>query len=363
MIKIKLKISPFSSVIFQSMSIESQIKNMNEFIHTFLNRMVEDNVQDMIEEWDAPEVQEDFKKFFKKRSRKKDPNKPKRPKSTYLFFCKAMRAEVKADLGSDCKNTDVVSELGRRWHEFKVSKSRKDKKALATFKEEAEADKERYAEEIKDYVPTSEEELKKMKKKKKSGRPKRATSSYQYFCKDARSEIKEDDPDIDSKDIMKEIGRRWKALKASSLAKDKRALAKYEKANVKDKERYDAEMEKYNSSSEEMKDCPSPPVKKSKIKKTRKKSPKKKKKKSPKKKADKKESDSDSESDEEDDLEEENDEQPTDFDLYCQAHRKSVQHRYSSYTEKQVKFKMVQMWGKLSKKEKEEWNPATRSYA
>ena len=360
MIKIKLKFSHFIPVIFQSMSIESQIKNMNEFIHTFLNRMVEDNVQDMIEEWDAPEVQEDFKKFFKKRSRKKDPNKPKRPKSTYLFFCKAMRAEVKADLGSDCKNTDVVSELGRRWHEFKVSKSRKDKKALATFKEEAEADKERYAEEMKDYVPTSEEELKKMKKKMKSGRPKKTTSAFIYFCKDIRPIIKEENADMSHPDVMREIGKRWKELKASNIAKDKRALAKYEKANVKDKERYDAEMEKYNSSSEEMKDCPSPPVKKSKIKKTRKKSQKKSQKK---KKADKKESDVDSESDEEDDLEEENDEQPTDFDLYCQAHRKSVQHRYSSYTEKQVKFKMVQMWGKLSKKEKKEWNPATRSYA
>ena len=155
MLKIKLKIRHSSLTFLRSMSIQTQIQNMNEFIRTFLNRMVEDDVQDMIEEWDAPEVQEKLKKLLKKRKKKKDPNKPKRPKSSYIFFCKRMRSIVKEDLDKDCKTTDITSELGRRWNKLKESNSKRDKKMLAGFVKEAIADKERYEEEMKDYVPVS----------------------------------------------------------------------------------------------------------------------------------------------------------------------------------------------------------------
>ena len=303
--------------------------------------MVEDDVQDMIEEWDAPEVQKNLKKLLKKRNKKKDPNKPKRPRSSYLFFCKKMRPTVKDDLGKDCNTKDVTSELGRRWNKLKVSHSKKDKKLLAGFVKEAKADKERYNEEIKNYVPSSEEELSKVKKKK-SGRPKRTTSAFLFFCKEVRPMIKEENVNINNREIMRVLGKRWKELKASDSAKDKRDLAKYNNASTKDKERYDAEMEVYNSSLS--------PIKKSSNKKSLKKS--------------------NSKSELEEEVEEEvgekveekveeelEEEQPTSFDLYCQAHWKSVRHRYPKYTNKQKKFKLVQMWNALSMEEKEEWDP------
>lgn len=302
--------------------------------------MVEDDVQDMIEEWDAPEVQEKLKKLLKKRKKKKDPNKPKRPKSSYIFFCKRMRSIVKEDLDKDCKTTDITSELGRRWNKLKVSNSKRDKKMLAGFVKEAIADKERYEEEMKDYVQPTEEELTKVKKKMKSGRPKKTTSAFLFFSKEVRPMIKEENVNINNREIMRELGKRWKELKASDAAKDKRDLAKYNNASAKDKERYEAEMEVYNSSLSPSKK-PSKKASKKPSKKSSKKSPKKSKKES-------------YESDTESDLEEE---QPTSFDLYRHAHLKGVEHRHPSYTEKQKKFKLIQMWGSLSAKEKEEWDP------
>ena len=104
-----------------------------EFVANFITNNSDD--ENILENWMTDEENskeiEKIIKTAKKTSTKnstekkvKDPNKPKRGKSSYLFFCADNREKVKEDLeqkGEDFKATDVTKELGKRWAILKDS--------------------------------------------------------------------------------------------------------------------------------------------------------------------------------------------------------------------------------------------------
>ena len=55
-----------------------------------------------------------------------------------------------------------------------------------------------------------------------------------FFCIDERENIKKDNPDLSNKEIIVEMGARWKILKESDIDR----LKKYEELAAKDKERF-----------------------------------------------------------------------------------------------------------------------------
>eukprot|EP01114_Cavostelium_apophysatum_P018063 TRINITY_DN5507_c2_g1_i1.p1 TRINITY_DN5507_c2_g1~~TRINITY_DN5507_c2_g1_i1.p1 ORF type:complete len:159 (-),score=79.80 TRINITY_DN5507_c2_g1_i1:102-578(-) len=75
---------------------------------------------------------------------KKDPNAPKRPPSSYLFFCSDKRAEVKEELGAEAKLTDVTRALAEKWKETSTEEKKK-------YEDQAKAAKEKYQEDLKAY--------------------------------------------------------------------------------------------------------------------------------------------------------------------------------------------------------------------
>ncbi len=79
----------------------------------------------------------------KKAKKKKDPNAPKGKIGSYMFFTQAMRAVVKAQ-HPEMKVTELAKEMGARWKAL-------DAAAKEPFEEQARADKERYAAEMKAY--------------------------------------------------------------------------------------------------------------------------------------------------------------------------------------------------------------------
>ena len=83
----------------------------------------------------------------KKIKKNKDPNKPKRNKTAYIFYCMDMRDAVKEDMGENTKSTEVTKELGARWRKLN------DKKK---YEKLATQDKERYNSEMKEYDPPSD---------------------------------------------------------------------------------------------------------------------------------------------------------------------------------------------------------------
>ena len=138
----------------------------------------------------------------------KDPNKPKRARTSYNFFCQSLRPQLKQE---DVGYKDMMAVLGERW---KVVEDKTEYEQLAV------KDKERYDNEMNQYNPP-EQKVK----------PKRARTSYNFFCQLMRPQLKQEG--VGYKDMMAVLGERWKVVEDKT---------EYEQLAVKDKERYDNEM-------------------------------------------------------------------------------------------------------------------------
>jgi hypothetical protein len=154
----------------------------------------------------------------------KDPNAPKRGKSSYIFYCIDNREKVK-EANPDMSAKEIIRELGRVWREDTSDKVK------ARYGKKAVADKARYEKDMESYVPPPEILL--QKKSARTG-PKRGLTAYIYFCKEHRPIIKEESPELSTKEITSALGKKWKTL----TDKKKKPFAKLAK---KDKERYESE--------------------------------------------------------------------------------------------------------------------------
>ena len=166
----------------------------------------------------------------KTKSKKSKKTGPKKPLNAYMWFCSDKREELK---GKGFSNTEILRELGRLWKELSDKKKK-------PYVKKAEEDKERYQDEMKDYVPTEEEKAeKKGKAKKTSDGPKRPIGAFMLFRKDKYQKVKEENPEMKMTDISKKIGDMWKNLSKNEKKKytDKAAklLAEFKEKNSADK--------------------------------------------------------------------------------------------------------------------------------
>jgi hypothetical protein len=238
-------------------------KNINKFITDFLS---EHGSEELAEMWNEEDNMKAFTALLvkaanavKRSSDKKikDPNKPKGKKSAYIIFCTKKREEAKKLLNPDAKATEVTSKLGQMWNELKNSKKTADKKVLQLCEQEAAEDKARYDEDMKDYVPPSDDELVasngkgkgKGKKKSDPNAPKGKKSAYIFFCSDNRDAAKtEIGADGKATDVTKLLATWWNELKADEDRRDE--LEKYNKMAADDKVRHDQETQEYSPPSD-----------------------------------------------------------------------------------------------------------------
>jgi HMG (high mobility group) box len=192
-----------------------------------------------MEDYVAPPVEEEEKKK-KKASPKKDPNAPKKPTNAYMIYAKEERANIKKDSGIE-ESKKLMTEIGRRW---KVEKE-KESKIFKKYSKLLEEAKEKYAEEMEEYVAPEgekEEEDKEEKKKAKASSPKKdnsvpkkPTNAYMIYAKEERANIKKDSGIEEPKKLMKEIGSRWKVEKE----KNSEIYQKYSKMLEDAKKKYE----------------------------------------------------------------------------------------------------------------------------
>ena len=156
----------------------------------------------------------------------KDPDAPKRGKSSYIYFCIDKRDEIKK-ANPDMSAKDIIKELGRVWRD---DVSEKDK---ARYVKLSDSDKSRYDNEMKDYKPPQGVGQFTEKKIKRSG-PKRGLTAYIFFCKEQRVLIKEENTELSTKEMTSELGKRWSNLSD----KDRKP---YIKLAENDKARYEKE--------------------------------------------------------------------------------------------------------------------------
>lgn len=209
-----------------------QFNKLTDILTDVLGNMLqdEDDITQVLTAW--KERRSDVQKVFGKSAKApKDSNAPKKPRSAYILYCMDARPKLVAK-ETNLEPPQVMKRLGEMWRELSEKKKKKYKKLH-------EEDKERYNSEMENYTPPSQEELeeanKKKKKKARSG-PSRPRSSYLFFSSAIRPVVKEEMPELSGKEIMSEIGRRWKALSD----KDKKP---YTKLYDEDKIRYERECE------------------------------------------------------------------------------------------------------------------------
>ena len=186
-----------------------------------------------MESYVPPEITEEDG-GLKSTRRKKDPNAPKRPKSSYLFFCQEERANVVGE-NPDMKNTDIIRELGRRWKIL-------DEDGRVPFIEQAGVDKARYDSEMALYNPDRAASTQPPRKtttvrttpstktvpastsrktttarttpstKTATKQPGRKRTAYQLFASENRSEFETDNPGLKSREVNTSLREMWSEL-------------------------------------------------------------------------------------------------------------------------------------------------------
>lgn len=156
----------------------------------------------------------------------KDPDAPKRGKSSYIYFCVEKRESIK-EANPDMSAKDIIKELGRVWRDDVTDK---DKIRYTNLSAD---DKTRYQEEMKAYTPPPNVGNICAKKTRRSG-PKRGLTAYIFFCKEQRSVLKEEREDLSTKEVTAELGKSWRELSEN----DRKP---YAKLAAKDKVRYENE--------------------------------------------------------------------------------------------------------------------------
>ena len=323
----------------------AQHQNIMQHVLAFLEKAAEGewDMDFAIEQWQTKENEDAIKEIIKPTTTKtstkiKDPNKPKRGKTTYMLFCADERPVVKAEL-ADAKPTEVTTELGRRWNTFKESTKPADKKRYKKYVDAAAVDKQRYDDEMADYVAPSDAELEliaanKPKRGRKStkttdedAKPKRGKSSYLYFCAANREAVKVKNPEMAAKDVTAELGRLWRELKVDDEREDE--YEKYQRLAAADKERYDAEM----AALEPTEAPKAPKAKKQKTKATK--------------------APIDDDSSDDEPVKEEPIKKRNAYHRFCDDNHSKVTEENPEMTKAEVRKQLTAMWKELSKEEKE----------
>ena len=233
----------------------------------------------------------------------KDPNAPKRGKTSYIFFCLEHRDHIKKK-NPDMSAKDIIKELGTLWRNTPNDKKQK-------YVKMAESDKERYSGELTDYVPAhtdhSEQKL-----------PKRSLTSYIFFCKEQRNLLKDQQTTLSTKDITTELGKKWKALSDEQKSP-------YVKLAEDDKNRYNSEKSPLPKPSKEVK--PTKEVKPSKDVKPSK----------------------------------QNKNTKSGFDLFCKEEKESLAEEHPKWSSQQLNKELEKYWNDLSTDEQVEYNDRASS--
>ena len=165
------------------------------------------------------------------------PAPPKRALTAYFIFMKDKRSEI-VKANPDSKITQISTLLGNEWKAL----SDKEKKK---YKDLAVKAKEQYAKDLQDYTEKhGEPEVKATRRTKRGkkaaekaneeGKPKRPLTAFFLFLGERRKTIKEENPDLANKDIVKKMGKEWNEMEQKDKKKFEAMVKKNKTAYEKD---------------------------------------------------------------------------------------------------------------------------------
>lgn len=164
------------------------LKYINLFVELFLEN---NNSIELLSIWRCEQVQEALVKHCRKyKINLKDPTKPKRGKSAFLYYCDYNRSILREKF-PDLTIKQIVSKLGSSWQELKSEGKINDYEQMSIV------DRNRYKTEMKSYYPTK---LKKI------------NFAFKKFECLKYDKIKEKFPDYTPKQIRKLIKEKWRKM-------------------------------------------------------------------------------------------------------------------------------------------------------
>jgi hypothetical protein len=186
------------------------IENINKFVLDFIE--INKNNENIDEIWTSKKNQQLLLKTLKKNNVKiTDPEKPKRGKSAFLFFCEENRKKIKKKY-PEMSVKEIVSKLGIDWQILKDSNSEE----INRYEQMSIKDRNRYKNEMKTYVPILNRkiDIKKSTKKPSKRRSKRTQEEIMFdnFLKSKKTRAKKSHPELESKDIIEYIKSKWEKL-------------------------------------------------------------------------------------------------------------------------------------------------------
>jgi hypothetical protein len=182
------------------------IDKLNEFISDYVN------------DWNSDKIQRRFKNIVEEnipkiKNKLKDPNAPKRAKTSYIIFTCENREKMKKKY-PQLSMIEINKKLSALWRNLSDDKKN-------SYKEKSEIDKQRYNEELSKYE-----------------KPKKSLNSYNIYFKDELKRLREKYPGTEVKHLFKQVSQNWKNI-------DEKLKKKYEKLAKKDKIRFESELDTY----------------------------------------------------------------------------------------------------------------------
>lgn len=170
---------------------------INQYITEFVKQFP--NGDEITGKWLSVGNQKKVKKIFR---HPKDPSKPKRGKSGFLFFCTEMRPKLLLE-NKTMTVKEVVRELGRLWRELK-SKGQIDKYEMMS-----KEDRERYSNEMIGY---KEQKKKATKSIATAAKTPKKPNPFQNYVKSKKHILKEKDPTLPETRIQEILKEKWEKL-------------------------------------------------------------------------------------------------------------------------------------------------------
>ena len=191
------------------------MNNFNIYVLDILKGFENNNF--MAKQLDSMKNQKKLKKVMKL-SMAKDPTKPKRGKSGFLFFCDETRPIIK-ESNPDITVKEIVSRLGSMWQQLKVDGN------ISLYEDKSKEDRERYRAEMVDYrkklkeiIPQKTPAVSSSVKEIKTPSEKKQTALENYI-KSKKTKIKEKYPDVDDEELLQVLKNKWKKLPFKKRAK------------------------------------------------------------------------------------------------------------------------------------------------
>ncbi len=175
----------------------------------------------------------DVRKHFKTQKDKKNlPKGPVRCRTPYAFFMMNMHKELST---AEMTFKERTQKMASAWKALSDAEKQ-------PYVDQSKADKSRYEGALESFLEENPEVAKNNKRKRKrlEGEPKRAKTAYIFFTIESRDRVKNENPEMKTTEILKELGKQWKTLNDSKKSK-------YEEMAKNDSARYKQEKETWDA--------------------------------------------------------------------------------------------------------------------